>query len=200
MGDTTLSVAIFCLTMNFEIIVLVYQITIISLLIEGSPQQSYEEFSPTMDGCTMRDEMSSMHNKKHITFIENTTDVLECAFHCKVDARCNFWSLHKDNEYCDLFGEEGDLREDINAISGTKDCGKATEKLCKNIESFMKDCQKNADEEHCRALSENFFMHSHCNMSPPPQASMDKIIKENRTNTLTTTKTTLTTQTTTTTK
>jgi len=152
--DTTFLVNISRLTMNFKVIILVYQITIFSQLIEGSP---YEESSPTVNGCNMKDKMSSPHNEKHITFIENTTNIIDCAFHCKVDARCNFWTLHTDNKYCDLFREEGDLREDINAKSGSKDCGgKPTEHKCKSIASFSKDCPKNTDEEHCRALLENF--------------------------------------------
>merc|ERR1712179_557890 len=162
--DTTFPVTIFCLAMNFKVIIFVYQITIFSLLIEGSHQQSYEEYydtyedsSPTMDECNLKDKMSSTHNKKHITTIENTTDISVCAFHCKVDARCNFWTLHTDNKYCDLFGEEGNLREDENAISGSKDCGeKPNGDLCKVIETFMKDCHNNTDEEHCLALSEHF--------------------------------------------
>jgi len=174
--------------MKFQVIILVYQITILSLLIEGSPLQSYEESSPTMNVCNMKEKMSSMHNKKHITFIKNTTTVFECAFHCKVDARCNFWTLHKDNKYCDLFGEEGDLREDINAISGSKDCaGKPTEKQCKSIASFSKDCQKNTDEEYCRAITENFEENCpQCNlrdkMSRTPNGKHKIFLQVNNTN------------------
>merc|ERR1712212_197478 len=172
--DTTFSVTIFCLAMNFKVIIFVYQITIFSLLIEGSHQQpyeenyeSYEDSSPTMDECNLIDKMSSTHNKKHITTIENTTDISLCAFHCKADARCNFWTLHTDNKYWDLFGEEGNLREDENAISGSKDCGeKPNVELCKVIETFMKDCQNNTDEEHCLALSEHFEENCFCSPGP----------------------------------
>merc|ERR1712002_234477 len=207
MGDITFQVTILCLTMNFKVIILVYQITIFSLLIEGSTHQSYEESSSTMDGCNMRDKMSSMHNEKHITFIKNITDVFECAFYCKVDAKCNFWTLNQDNEFCDLFGEEGDLREDINAISGSKDCGKATEKLCKNIGSFKKECEKHTDEEHCQELSENFFMHRHCDIgqyedmnTKTNNTRADILITATKTKTILTTQTTTTAQTTTTTQ
>merc|ERR1712179_873023 len=115
------------------------------------------------------DKMSSTHNKKHITTIENTTDISLCAFHCKADARCNFWTLHTDNKYCDLFGEEGNLREDEEHCLALSEhfeencfCSPGPNNnitttplpICTPInETYNKEClNADRDSEHCQDI------------------------------------------------
>jgi len=157
--------------MFFKIFALVFQLTIISLLIEGSIQQS-DDRSHANDGCNIYDKKSYIGDGfiGHYGSIESVTD---CEYQCDVDSRCEYWVLHKDNKYCDLFRGNVTLREDENCIAGSRGCSDyvRTSDICKSLEpSYKSQClnrnntsDQEVDEEHCESLLE--FLVENCNLN-----------------------------------
>merc|ERR1712098_701038 len=142
---------------------------IISIMIEGSIQQSDDEAHPN-DGCNIYDKKSYIGDGfiGHHGSIESISD---CEYQCDVDSRCEYWVLHKDNKYCDLFRGNVTLRKDENCIAGSRGCSDytPTSDICKSIEpSYKSQClnrnntsDQEVDEEHCESLLE--FLVENCN-------------------------------------
>merc|ERR1712126_207501 len=102
--------------------------------------------------------------------------VNDCEYQCDVDSRCEYWVLHKDNKYCDLFRGNVSLRKDENCIAGSRGCSDhaSTSVVCKSIEpSYRSQClnrnntsDQEVDEEHCESLLE--FLVENCNFKYIP--------------------------------
>jgi len=125
------------------------------------------------DGCNIEDNISLIGDGYITHFPSNY--VFDCSGQCDLDDRCEYWVLHKDNHYCDLYGGNVTLsirREDKNAISGSRGCSgmESSTDLCNTLEAtYMKQClntsnisDDDVDEEHCQFLLDHLA--ENCNL------------------------------------
>merc|ERR1740137_306019 len=78
----------------------------------------------TNDGCFMQENMT--FTGKFFAYVENISTVNQCASLCRKEANCSYWTLLKDNGYCDLWDTIAGNRTESLAISGSQACGDET--------------------------------------------------------------------------
>merc|ERR1740137_172194 len=78
----------------------------------------------TNDGCFMQENMT--FTGEFFDYVQNISTVNQCASLCRKEANCSYWTLLKDNGYCDLWDTIAGNRTESLAISGSKACGDET--------------------------------------------------------------------------